>query len=150
MLSEKQMTAKQYLKRAYRCNELLKSNLEELENLRAMSTSIASPDLTKERVSGTPSQEAHFVGAVNKMVDLEKQVDDEMVHLLDLKIDIRDVVNQVEDVKGILVLRYRYLEFMTWENLSDKMGYSMRQIHRIHEAALINVADILTAKGIAA
>lgn len=150
MLNEKQMQAKQYLKQAYRCNEMLKSNLEEIENLRAMSTSIASPDLTKERVSGTPSQEARFVNAVNKLVDLEKIVDEEMVRLLDLKADIRMTINQVEDVKGVLVLRYRYLDFMTWESLCDRMGYSLRQIHRIHEAALNNLADILTAKGIAA
>lgn len=150
MLNEKQMQAKQYLKQAYRCNELLKHNLDEIENFRAMSTSIASPDLTKERVSSTHSHEAHFANAVSKLIDLEKTVDDEMVHLLDLKADIRETINQVEDVKGILVLRYRYLDFMTWENLSERMGYSMRQIHRIHEAALNNISDILITKGNAA
>ncbi|MEG1074792.1 MAG: flagellar biosynthesis protein FliA [Ruthenibacterium sp.] len=120
--------------------------MTEVENLRAMSTSFASPDLSKERVSCTPAQEAHFVGAVNKLVDLEKIVDEEMVRLLDLKSDIRMNINQVEDVKCVLVLRYRYLEFMTWEAIAKKMTYSIRQIHRIHEAALNAMADVLKVK----
>lgn len=143
MLTEKQKKAKQYLKQAYRCNELLKNSLDEIESLRAMSTSIASPNWTKEKVSCTHSHEAHYVNVVTKLIDLEKTVDDEMVHLLDLKSAIRETINQVEDVKGILVLRYRYLDFMKWEDLCEKMGYSMRQVHRIHKTALNSLADAL-------
>ncbi|MEG1945291.1 MAG: DUF1492 domain-containing protein [Oscillospiraceae bacterium] len=146
MLNEKQISAKQYLKQAYRCNELLKNNLTEVENLRAMSTSITSPDLSKERVNCTHSNDAPFEKAVVKLVDLERIVEDEMNQLLDLKSDIRKTVNQLEDVKGVLVLRYRYLEFMTWEAIAEKMTYSIRQIHRIHEAALNAMAEILMNK----
>lgn len=143
MLNENQLSAKQYLKQAYRCSELLKSSMTEIQNLRAMSTGIASPDLSKEKVSRTRSNDAPFEKTVVKLVDLERIVEEEMNRLLDLKSDIRKTVNQVEDVKGVLVLRYRYLEFMTWEAIAEKMTYSMRQIHRIHEAALTAMVGIL-------
>lgn len=151
MLNQKQMQAKQYLKQIYRCNELIQENLAEMENLRAMSTSIASPDLTKETVSKSKSFEAPFVNALNKLADLEKATDAKMAELLDLRMKIRETISFVEDAKQILVLRYRYMDFMRWEDIAEKMGYySLKSVHRIHSAALDSVADILTTKGKAA
>ncbi|MGR5911137.1 hypothetical protein ACT7C4_27045 [Bacillus pacificus] len=37
------MTAKEFLKQAYRLNELINSDLEELQNLRELSRSVSSP-----------------------------------------------------------------------------------------------------------
>lgn len=147
VLNPKQMAAKQYLQQIYRCNELIQENLEEMENLRVMSTSIASPDLTKQKVSSTKSFEAPFVNAVNRLVDLERLTDAKMAELLDLRMEIRETISLVEDAKQILVLRYRYIEFMKWEDIAEKMDYSLKSVYRIHSAALDSVADILTAKG---
>ena len=150
VLSPKQMSAKQYLQQIYRCNELIQENLAEIENLRAMSTSIASPDLTKERVSSTHSHEAPFVNAVNKLVDLEKTTDAKMAELLDLRMEIRETISLVEDAKQILVLRYRYIDLIKWEDIAEKMDYALKSVYRIHSAALDSVADILAARGKAA
>lgn len=34
------------------------------------------------------------------------------------------------------LMRYRYIEGLTWEQVADKMGYGWAQIHRIHNKAL--------------
>ncbi len=150
MLNAKRMQAKQYLQQIYRCNELIQENFAEIENLRAMSTSIASPDLTKERVSNTHSHEAPFVNTVNKLIDLEKATDAKMAELLDLRIEIRETISLVEEAKQILILRYRYIDFMKWEDIAEKMDYALKSVHRIHSSALDSVTDILATKGIAA
>ena len=36
------------------------------------------------------------------------------------------------------VLTYRYLRGYTWEKICTKMGYSWKQVHRIHAKALCN------------
>lgn len=147
VLNSKQSKAKEYLKQAYRCNEILKENIQEIENLRILSTSISSPNLSKERVASSHSTEAKYVGAVIKIADLEKEVNQEIVELLDLKMEIRNTINQILDANRILVLRYRYLEFMKWEEIAEKMGYySVKSAHRIHKAALEDVAKILESK----
>lgn len=51
------MTAKQFLKQAYRLDELIKSNQEELMKLKEMSTSVGSFDYSKERVQTSPKAE---------------------------------------------------------------------------------------------
>ena len=150
MLNPKQMAAKQYLQQIYRCNELIQENLIEIENLHVISNSIASPDLTKEKVSNTRNPEAPFVNTITKLVDLEKETDVKISELLDLRMEIREAISLIEDAKRILVLRYRYIDFMKWEDIAEKMDYSLKSIHRIHLAALDDVAEILISKGKAA
>ena len=132
MLNSKQMEAKQYLQQIYRCNELIQANLEEIENLRSKSTSIVSFALDEERVSHSPSREAPFVKTVNKLVDLEKEVSIEMEHFLDLRKEIRDTINQLKNINRVLVLRYRHIEFMTWESIAEQMNYTVEHLHRIY------------------
>lgn len=131
------MNAKQYLKQAYRLNELIDSDLKELENLRSLSTSITS-DTTKERVqSSTVSDKIGNI--VVKIVDLENQINDEIDKFVDLKKEIRDAINTVTNPNERLVLRLRYIVFLTWEQVAEKMTYSLKQVHRIHSEALKNI-----------
>ena len=133
------MTPKQYLRQAYRLNELINSDLEELAQLKALSTSISSPNLSGMPPSGTKSTEPSFVKCINKIVDLEKIINDEIDKFVELKKEIREVINNVPDPDERLVLRLRYIEFLKWEAVASSMGLSLKQVHRIHASALMNV-----------
>ena len=91
------MTAKEFLKQAYRLNELINSDLEELQNLRELSRSVSSPVL-EEKVSKTKSTDPPFEKYVIRIVDLEKQIQQEVERLIKLKSDIREAINQMENV----------------------------------------------------
>lgn len=133
------MTAKQYLRRAYRLNDLINSDLAELEQLKVLSTSVSSPNLSGMPSSGTRKQEAPFVNAVMKIIELEKVIDAEIDHFVDLKKEIRDVINKVPDNSQKLVLKLRYIQFLKWESVAAEMDLSLKQVHRIHNEALKNV-----------
>lgn len=133
------MTAKQYLRQAYRLNELINSDLEELAQLKALSTSISSPNLSGMPSSSTRNTEPSFVKCINKIVDLEKIINDEIDRFVELKKEIREVINNVPDPDERLVLRLRYIEFLKWEAVASSMGLSLKQVHRIHASALMNV-----------
>ena len=79
------MTAKQYLRQAYRLNEVIDSDLAELEQLKVISRSISSPNLSGMPSSGTRKQEPAFVNAICKIIDLEKYIDAEIDRFIDLK-----------------------------------------------------------------
>ena len=133
------MTTKQYLKQAYRLNDLIKSNQQELADLRLLSDGVPGIDYSKERVQSSPSQDAPFVHIVCKIIGLENEINAEINRMVSLKLEIRSVINAVQDHDERLLLKYRYLNFMQWDDICEHMQVSMRTAHRIHAAALANV-----------
>lgn len=51
------------------------------------------------------------------------------------QLDIETALQVLEPAER-MVIRYRYLDLLSWENVCDKMHYSWRQVHRLHAAAL--------------
>jgi DNA-directed RNA polymerase specialized sigma subunit len=129
------MTAKEFLKQAYRLNELINSDLEELQNLRELSRSVSSP-VIEEKINGTRNTDPPFVKYVGKIIDLEKQIQQEVDRLVKLKTDIREAINQMQDIDEKLLLRYRYINFLNWEEICVNLNVSMRTVHRLHSLAL--------------
>ena len=133
------MQSKQYLKQAYRLNELIQSNQKELADLRLLSESIGGTDYSKDRVQTSLSGDAGFTNIVAKIVELETAIKTDIEKLLSLKLEIRSVINDVQDNEEKLLLKYRYLSFMTWDDICIEMSVSMRTAHRLHSSALQNV-----------
>ncbi len=129
------MMAKEFLRQAYRLNELINSDLEELQNLRELSRSVSSP-VFEEKISGTRNTDPPFVRYVGKIIDLEKQIQQEVDRLVKLKSDIREAINQMQNVDEKLLLRYRYINFLNWEEICVNLNVSIRTVHRLHSSAL--------------
>lgn len=134
------MNAKQYLKQAYRLNELIKSNQDELNALRESATSISGIDYSKDKVQSSKSSgDAGFVNIVAKIVELEDSINDDIAMCISLKNEIRTVINNVQDADEKILLRLRYINFKTWDEICDELHVSLRTVHRIHSAALEKV-----------
>ena len=54
------------------------------------------------------------------------------------KIVIESYITDMKDGTECSLLHKRYIEFKTWEQICVEMGYSWKQIHRIHGNALLN------------
>lgn len=133
------MQAKEYLEQAYRLNELIESNKSELDELRVLSESVSGIDTSKEPSGSSCSGDAGFTRIIAKIIDLEKAIKNDIESMLSLKLEIRTTINTVKDNDEKLLLKLRYLNFMTWENICDKMCVSVRTAHRIHADALKNI-----------
>jgi DNA-directed RNA polymerase specialized sigma subunit len=75
----------------------------------------------------------------NLICRLEKYeiiVQKEITKLVTLKAKARHIIEYLDDGKARAVLHNRYLNNMTWEQIAVEMGYSWRQMHRVHAAAL--------------
>lgn len=131
------MKVKEYLKQAYRLDHKIDSDIEEVRKLREMVCSISSPALT-ERVQTSKSGRAPFEKSVEKIMILEQKIDDEIDLLVDLKAQIRDTIELVEDPDDKMVLRYRYIHNCTWEEIGDELGVDARTARRWHGRAVAN------------
>ena len=138
---KQKLTAKQYLNQLYRLNDLIDSNMNELKRLKELSTSIPSSGPSNSR--GSRKSEAAFARCVDKILDLEKDVSSEIVHLVSLEKEIRAVIGKVQESDQRLLLRLRYIEFLSWEQVAGKMSYSIAQVQRIHNRALKSVESLI-------
>ena len=132
------MTVKEYLHQAYRLDQRINSNLEELAALREMASSISSPQLS-ERVQTSKHPDAPFVRNIEKIMSLEDKVNKEVNLLMELKDEIRAVIAAVPNTDERMVLRYRYVHNYTWERIGVELHADSRTVRRWHGKALQHV-----------
>jgi len=132
------VTNKEYLRQAYRLDQRINSDIEEVGLLREMASSITAPG-AGEKVQTSRSGEAPFVRSVEKILALEDKINREIDLLVDLKKQMRDVIAAVQDTDERMVLRYRYIHSLTWEQIGHEMNADERTIRRWHGNALMHV-----------
>ena len=132
------MTAKEYLRQAYRLDQKINSDLEEVASLREMTNSISSPQLS-ERVQTSRKGEAPFTRCLDKILELEDKINKEIDLLVELKKEIRMVITMVEDTDERMVLKYRYVHNYTWEQIGNELNADARTVRRWHGKALLHV-----------
>jgi DNA-directed RNA polymerase specialized sigma24 family protein len=132
------MTPKAYLNQAYRLEQRIELDTEELENLRTMSASVSSPGFEEHNNPNHPD-DAPFVKTLDRIWEKEQKVNKELNLLLQLKDEIQDVIAKVENVDERLTLTYRYLKNYTWMRIGDEMAADERTVRRWHDRALSHV-----------
>lgn len=132
------MNAREYLSQAYRLDQRINSDLEEVGRLRMMTSAIGSPAFN-ERVQTSPNGDAPFVRSIEKIMLMENQIDREVDLYVDLKDQIRDVIAAVENTDEQMVLRYRYIHNDTWEKIGEILKADARTVRRWHDDALKHV-----------
>jgi DNA-directed RNA polymerase sigma subunit (sigma70/sigma32) len=133
------MNAKEYLRQSYRLDQRIASDIEEAKYLREMAGSVSSIRYDRERVQGTRSTDAPFMKSLEKLWELENKISKELEMLSSLKEQIRDVIGTVEDMDERMVLKYRYIHNMTWEQIGCELNADARTIRRWHGSALQHV-----------
>jgi len=72
---------------------------------------------------------------IKEWIMREKEMCDKLIKT---HINIVDKIELMSDPTEKNLLRLKYIHGMTWEEVSDEIGYSYRQIHNIHKRALQN------------
>ena len=132
------MTAMEYLKQAYRLDQRIDSDIAEKERLRDMAFKIKASGFDGNYNPNHPT-EASFVRTLEKVWKLEAKINTEIDKLVDLKEQIRSVIDEVTDPNERMVLCYRYIHNMTWEQIGIILHADSRTMRRWHEKALLHV-----------
>lgn len=130
------MNKKEYLRQAYLLDKRIKADMDEVVRLRELATSVSSLRYDREYVQTTRSIEAPFVKALIKVMDLEAKINVEITRLISLKEQILDVISKLESVDEQMILRYRYMSNMTWEDIGKELHAGVRTVIRWHGNAL--------------
>ena len=132
------MTPKTYLNQAYRLEQRIRLDTEELENLRTLAATVSSPGFEEHYNPNHPT-DAPIVKTLNRIWEMEQKVKDELDLLLRLKKEIQSVIAKVDNTDERLILTYRYLKNYTWARIGDELYADERTIRRWHDRALSHV-----------
>ena len=129
------MTPKEYLNQAKHLDALINYRLRELDYWRDMSGRISGSNFEPHYNPNKPT-EAPFVRVIEKIDELERDIEDKIRHLMELKDEISRAIDKLESYDEQMVLRYRYIDNCTWEEIEHMMNVSERTVFRIHGSAL--------------
>lgn len=133
------MEIKEYLKQAYLLDKRIQHYLEDIKRLRLMATSVSSPRYDIDRVQTSKNTEAPFVKSLNKIMDLEAKINEKLILFISLKEQILDMISKLESVDEQLLLTYRYLNNMTWDEIAKELHASRATVLRWHGNALVKL-----------
>jgi DNA-directed RNA polymerase specialized sigma subunit len=129
------MNAKEYLSQAIWLDQMIDSKLEQLATLKSLAMKVTS-SFTKEKICGGNIEMSKMESTMVKVIDLENEINADIDRLVDLKKDIQDTINMMDDINQQLLLELRYLSGKGWDEIAASMGYDPRTVYRIHGKAL--------------
>lgn len=132
------MTVKEYLGQAYLLDQRIKSNTIECEELRIMSQTISSPGF-EEHYNATKNIEASYIRTLEKLMDMEDRIMKETLLLMELKDQIRTVIEQVEKNEYQMILKYRYIHNYSWPKIGELLNADGRTVQRWHNKAISKI-----------
>lgn len=77
-------------------------------------------------------------GYAAKMDELFRELKDQMEKRIDLRLQISRKIEEISDETESLILRYKYIQGLSFEEISVKLGYTYRHTTRLHGNALKN------------
>jgi DNA-directed RNA polymerase specialized sigma subunit len=135
------MNAKEYLSQALWLDQRVNTKLEQLQILRDLSMKV-SANLTVEKVAGGNNKKGHMENTVVKIVDLEKEIKEDVERSIAIKAEIMNTISQVDDPIGQIILEMRYINGKGWDEISSSLNYRDSSIFKIHSRALKEVNRI--------
>ena len=133
------MTVKEYLKQAMYLDALINSKVRQAEHLRSLATKVTTT-YSDQGVSSEHDNK-RLEKTIAKIIDLEREINDDIDTLIDLKIEITAIISQVTDIKQRLILEKRYLDFESWEQISCDLKYNIRHIRRLHNESIKKISE---------
>lgn len=135
------MDAKEFLSRAYLLELQIQTMMQQIEKLRAIASRVSGgirKDVVKHDRKTTGMEDT-----VLKIVEEEEKLTQKIDELVDIKREIREVLDRVEDLSQRLVLEKRYLLFQDWETIRIDFGFTRMWTINRHKMALETVQQIL-------
>lgn len=129
------MNAKEFLSQAFYMNRQIKSKQKRLDVLRDIKPGPSMVFSDEVKIPGDPKRSAVEICAI-KIADLEEEIAKDILALVDVVKAINEVIRRVDNIEYRTILEMRYLAFMDWTEITDRMGYSMRQTFYMHRRAL--------------
>ena len=125
---------KRYLKRYIQIERQIEQKTDELARLRSLAEKI-TPSLRDSPSTGSQDG-CPLERAMEQIIEMERQIDRDIDSMVIIRREVHQTIAAVGCAVYRDVLRLRYINGMTYEQISARTNYSLVHIYRIHKAAL--------------
>ena len=133
------MTKKQYLRQGYKIRQEIKIQRDILNELENNLDNVKSFDYSKDKLQGGPIQDdTVMIEKINGIIEVQEIIRKKEAELKVLQANLYLEIDRLSNTNEKILLRARYILNETWEQIAERLGYSVRQIHRVHSSALEN------------
>ncbi len=133
------MNTKEWLRQCRHIENEIKQLKESKEQ--AFSLALGSGvDISKDKLSSTKKNvtEDKFAAYAEYSLLLDKKI----TELLSKRLEIRRLINELDNCKHRMLLQYYYIDCFTWEQVAEKLNNDVRWIHRLHSIALQKIDEL--------
>ncbi len=131
------MTAKEYFKQAYFLDQQIATKLDQLRSWRELAERCTS--IITGQSGNVANSDSVMENTVIQIVDAENELKIDIDRLIRLKKEIAETISTLQNDKFRTILEDRYLNYKSWSEIAEKMGYSTRSAYRLHDIALKKV-----------
>lgn len=132
------MTAKEYLRQAYKMDKRIRILHGKVEKLRA-SLEYHSPSLDS---CGSGGNSDRMPDTLSKIMEYEQHARQLQAAFVDKYIEIDKAIHDINDPVLCELLERRYLLYQKWEQIALEMHRDIRWIYRLHGKALSSIRVI--------
>lgn len=143
MCKSKTREAQVFLRQLKKLDSMITNKLIEKEQWKALALGTTAQS-GGERVQSSGSQQK-MADAVNRYIDIEKEIDACVDRLVDTKKDVIHVIEQLEATEYDLLHKV-YVQYITLEDVAEIYEKSYSWSTSAHGRALVNVQRILDSR----
>ena len=145
-MTEKEV--KIWLNRAYRIDDEIDRELEEITRLEDVIDTVRAISYDKPNVQSSSVKSAGFEDRVVKLQEIKDKVSDRIVEKEEIKEEITKTINMLDDHYQRKVIILRHLNYLDWYEIEYEMNYSRMQCFRIYNQAIKNIRTIILSKDV--
>ena len=133
-MTTEQLEKIKWLNRAFYAENQAKAWLEKLERDRSHAEQVSKINSGIGSSSGSPGNCTE--DALIRLAETERRTQEKLAKLVHIRDEIVQAIEQVDnsDMQSILV--WKYLNYFTFEQVAEKMHYSVRNVKYKHKSAL--------------
>lgn len=135
------MDVKEWLYRAYKIDQQIKSKQEQIEMWETLASRITSDP------AALPASGGGYANRVEnysiKIADAQSEIEKQLQDLVEIKRDTGLFIQRIKNTTSRVLLEQRYLVCKSWGDIADFMGYTEQYIKLdLHKAALAEAREI--------
>lgn len=128
-----------FLNKPYIITHNIDSTKKEIEDLRELILTVKAVNYNDDIKTSDVKKDAVFVYDLIHIEELEEELKENIYNLLSIKAEIKKSIDKLKNDDEKILMKYKYINYMSFKEISYKMNLSLRQIYRIHKESLKHI-----------